>query len=862
MMAVSTQGLSTGLKGLDAALRGILAGDNIVWQIDSIDDYRAFVTPYCEAALRAEKKLIYFRFADHEQLLADDFGAAIHHINPKDGFETFVAQVHGVIAEAGWGAFYVFDCLSGLAVEWRSDQMLGNFFMLTCPYLFDLETVTYFALYRNLHTPNALGPISNTTQLFLDTYSHKDILYVRPIKVQQRYSPTMNMLHAWRGDDFVPVTSSAIIAEILTSSQWSGLDSDRSLGFWESAFNEAEQRVSGRICPDCSSEDVRDHFERLAQMVVSRDESMLRLISKFMKLEDILEIKKRLIGTGLIGGKAVGMLLARAILKRNERLASLLEAHDSFFIGSDVFYTFLVTNGLWFDRQKQRDPATFLEGAEKARRRILTGTFPDYIIRQLEEVLDYYGQSSFIVRSSSLLEDNFGNAFAGKYQSVFCVNQGPRHRRMEDFVSAIKTIYASSMSESALRYRAQKGILDRDEQMSLLIMRVSGEAYGDSFYPQMAGVGFSFNPYVWSKEIDPEAGVIRLVYGLGTRAVDRSDDDYTRVVALNVPEKRPETNFDEIVQYAQRKVDYLALSANQLVTGDFQKLLSEASKAVPLDLFTSVETQRGDQRGGYRVLTFDRLLKDTKFVEDMREILRDISTGYDHPVDIEFTANFISEEAYRINIVQCRPLQIHGTDSTELPKIEAPRKDRIISAHGAVVGHSRYSVVDRFVYVVPEEYGKLPAGDRYEVANLLGEINAVEGSQTTMLLGPGRWGTSTPQLGVPVNFVQISHTSILCEIVAMHETLVPDVSLGTHFLNELVEMDMLYLALFPDQGDNYLNRAFFMESPSVLPDIVPSAERWKDVVRVIDVRKMGDICRPVAFVANAREQTVNCFFER
>ena len=194
--------------------------------------------------------------------------------------------------------------------------------------------------------------------------------------------------------------------------------------------------------------------------------------------------------------------------KNSPRFFELFEAQDSFFIGSDTFFTFLVRNGIWWVRQNQRDPEKVMEGAEQARLRIITGEFPGYIMKQFDEMLDYFGQAPFIVRSSSLLEDNFGNSFAGKYESVFCVNQGPRERRMQDFLAAVKRIYASSMSEQALRYRERRGMLDQDEQMALLVMRVSGTMHGRNFYPEMAGVGFSFNPYAWHESIDPEAGVI------------------------------------------------------------------------------------------------------------------------------------------------------------------------------------------------------------------------------------------------------------------------------------------------------------------------------------------------------------------
>ena len=267
-----------------------------------------------------------------------------------------------------------------------------------------------------------------------------------------------------------------------------------------------------------------------------------------------------MIGTGMIGGKSAGMLLSRAIIRRDRpELSGALEHHDSFFIGSDVFYTFLVNNDCWWDRQRQKDAEAFLTGLDAVRQRIIEGTFPDYIVRRFEDMLEYFGNAPIIVRSSSLLEDNFGNAFSGKYDSVFCPNQGSPRQRLDALLDAIRGVYASTMSAEALNYRKRRGVLERDEQMALLVQRVSGSTYGRYFFPQLAGVLYSFNPYVWSREIDPEAGVMRLVFGLGTRAVDRSDDDYTRVVALNAPDRRPESSFDAVKRHTQRRVDVIDL---------------------------------------------------------------------------------------------------------------------------------------------------------------------------------------------------------------------------------------------------------------------------------------------------------------
>ncbi len=844
LRAFMSTNLTTGLPGLDRALKGLITGDNIVWRVDSIDDYRVFSTPYAQAALRSGRPLVYFRFAPHPPLLDESGGAEIVELNPRDGFESFLGKIHAVIERTGHGAYYLFDSLSNLAVDWYSDSMLGNFFMLTCPYLYDMETIAYFALGRNQHSGDAIDPIAATTQILLDVYRYKNELYLHPIKVQHRYSPTMNMLHSCRGGEFKPVTTSALTAEILNSHPQPGPICDPPFSC-----------VAKESIPACATP--REEFQRMLRTSISRHAGMLALLEHYLDRNDVLSIRRRLIGTGLIGGKAVGMILARAILKKKEpRFQELLEEHDSFYVGSDVFYTFLVRNGIWWLRQKQRNTATFLEGSEEARRHILTGVFPDSILRQFERMLDYFGQSPFIVRSSSLLEDNYGNSFAGKYESIFCVNQGPRERRMENFLAAIRSIYASAMSEKALRYRARRGLLDKDEQMSLLIMRVSGSMYGRCFYPQVAGVGFSFNPYAWHETIDPRAGVVRLVFGLGTRAVEQSDDDYTRIVALNAPQRRPESSFDEVCQYAQRRMDYLDLEANQLVSSYFAEVTAD-NHDLPVDLFATEESTTS-----HKVLTFDRLLSQTDFVKDCQAVLSTLEEVYQNPVDIEFTANFLDDNKYKFNLLQCRPLQVQGLETIHLPEFKIADNDRIIEAHGAVIGQSRLVSLDRLVYVVPEQYSKLPVRDRYEVARLIGRINSAgeKGRPISLaLIGPGRWGTRSPELGIPVTFAEINRVNVLCEMVMMHEHLIPDVSLGTHFLNELVEMNMLYLALFPKRDRNYLNQDFFLKAPNRLPALIENAGRWEDVIRVVDAVDVAGADRVVALIADAREQKVICF---
>jgi hypothetical protein len=848
---------TTGLPSLDAALSGIRAGDNIVWHVETIEDYQAFVTPYVRAARRDCRRLVYFRFARHAPLLDPADGVVTHTLDPAEGFEGFIHRIHGVIGETGPGAYYVFDCLTDLAVDWYSDAMLGNFFMLTCPYLFELQTIACFGLLRHRHSRQATAPILDTTQLFLDVFRFRGTLHVRALKTQFRYTPTIHMLHAWEAEDrFAQVTSSVVTSQVLAAGgpPWASSDEHNAR-----AFNRAEEIVASRGTVWYTPEQEAGARHEIVRTMVTRDPAMMALVEQHLRIEDLIDIRKRLIGSGLIGGKTVGMLVARRILQTAmDRADALLEPHDSFYIGSDVFYTYLVRNKVWGLRERQRRADTFLDGAEEARARIRAGEFPDYVLRQFEDLLDYFGQYPLIVRSSSLLEDNYGNAFAGKYESVFCANQGPREARLAAFVDAVKAVYASTMSAEALNYRARHGLLDRDEQMALLVMRVSGAMHGRCFYPHLAGVGFSFNPFPWSPAVDPAAGVLRLVFGLGTRAVERVDDDYTRVVALNAPTRRPEAGFREISRHSQRHADYIDLDAGRLVTGEFLALVRQADD-VPVETFATADPQSTAAPGHEAwTLTFDRLLSKTRFVEDMRAILRTLEQAYGHPVDVEFAANFIDPSSYLINILQCRPLRVRGTSAARVPVVKPAPADVVLAASGAVVGLGRVTPVDRIVYVVPERYAALPDRDRHAIARLLGEVNREAGRRggVTLLVGPGRWGTATPSLGVPVSFSEINHVHILCELAMMHDTLTPDVSLGTHFFNELVELNMLYFALFPERKGNRLDESFLRESPSRLLQYAPAGAPWEDVVRVVEP------ATALRLVADPQAQTVTCYQER
>lgn len=845
--------LSTGLSGQDAMLHGLRPGDNVVYRVESIDDYRPLVEAYTRNSLAEGRRLIYFRFARHSELVPEHPEVRRVTAHPEVGFERFLSEIIGEIEAAGHGAYYVFDCLSDLAVDWYSDRMLANFFMITCPYLYELDTIAYFALLRHHHSAYAIDGIHNTAQVIMDVYHNRAQTYVQPLKVYERYSPTMFLVHHWNGDDFTPVTSSAILSEIFSGTPQLWLDfSVNRPGVWTKTFLEAQQALEEHQRTEGGGE-LETYADRLLRMAITRDSRLLELASEYFTVADLVGVLKRMIGTGLIGGKSLGMLLARAIIEKSGGgLAESLEAHDSFYVGSDVFYTYIVRNGCWWLRRRRRNEPfeEYLERAENARLKMLHGTFPEDIQSQFVEMLDYFGQSPVIVRSSSLLEDNYGNAFSGKYDSVFCANQGTPQERLQQFMEAVRTVYASTLNREALVYRHQRGLMDRDEQMALLVQRVSGAAYGEHFFPHLAGVGYSFNTYVWNPEIDPTAGLVRLVCGLGTRAVDRTDDDYTRLIALNTPESTPHSS-DDSSRYCQRRLDALELPRNELTDLAFEQV-AENELADVLPLFASQDTallRRARQQGLKNVfswvLDFGGLLERTDFIETVRRMLRLLRDAYNYEVDVEFTTNFFEDGRFLINLVQCRPFQVRITAESAARNLavrEGGEGTDLLRSRGPIIGSSLATRVDRLIYIIPSAYSLLPEQKRYEVAQIIGAVTHHESAEgrTIMLVGPGRWGTSTPSLGVPVSFGQINTVSVICEVALMHEGLVPDISLGTHFFNDLVELEMLYMAISPGKEEHQLDLDALGKLPNRLPELLPDRAGFADVIRVTDREQLGD----------------------
>ncbi|NLD81408.1 MAG: phosphoenolpyruvate synthase [Smithella sp.] len=856
--------VSTGINGLNEILGYLQMGDNVVLQVDSIEDYKKFVNPFVEKALAWNQRLVYMRFANHPALLQEGKQIKVYKLNANKGFESFSTQVHNIVRDEGRDVFYVFDCLSDLLLAWATDLMIGNFFVITCPYLFELNTVAYFAILRSRHSFKTVARIRETTQVLLDIYNNNGKICVHPLKAWKRYTPTMFLPHIMEDDNLVPILNSADVASILSYlTDKNATSGARNLDYWDRIFLKANNILED---PDAVKEK-QNMVETLSHVLIGREKRMLSLVKEYFSLEDLVEIKKRLIGTGFIGGKSVGMLLARNILRKDQSMDwnAELEIHDSFYIGSDIFYSYMVQNGWWKLLMAQKTEEGYFKVAQELKSKMLHGVFPDEVKEQFQLMLEYFGQSPIIVRSSSLLEDAFGNAFAGKYESYFCPNQGTPEERYRNFEEAVRKIFASTMKEDALTYRLQRGMAHEDEQMALLVQRVSGAHRSTYFFPDLAGVGLSYNTFVWQKGMDPKAGMLRIVFGLGTRAVNRVENDYPRIVALDAPLMKPYTRQEDMKRFSQNEVDLLNLQENDFQTIPAADLLTHDIEA-HLDLIASRDMAAseylqslGKQAKDSWILTFDELLENTSFVQTMSKMLKKLEQVYRYPVDIEFTVNFTAQGKPQINLLQCRPFQTKGHYSrVELP--EKISKSKILLQQEAnFMGGSVYQGISRIIYIDPKGYAGLSLSEKHEVARLTGKLNRQIGKREvmpTILLGPGRWGTTTPAMGVPVTFSEINNVTAIGEIAYQDGSLIPDLSFGTHFFQDMVEMDIFYMAIYPEKEGVFFNTAWIKKQPNILTDLMPDDTRFAKVVHVYDMR-----ARDLRLLSDIVTQKMICFFE-
>ena len=586
----------------------------------------------------------------------------------------------------------------------------------------------------------------------------------------------------------------------------------------------------------------------LLKSLVSDQLAFIHIARRWFTTTDFNMILERRIGTGKIGGKAAGLLLAYKILKSTApETFNQINLPRSYFIGADVFYDFMAANRVEFLNQKYKTAEQIRDEYPRIQEQYSRGRFPEDVAHQLREVLREVGNTPLIVRSSSLLEDNFGMSFAGKYLSIFCPNQGSLRENLRDLTLAIRQIYASVFGPDALMYRRHVGLLDYDERMAILLQEVQGERYHQYYFPTLAGVAYSYSPIVWNPRFKREDGFMRLVMGLGTRAVDRIAGDYPRMINLSHPQLRPDVTPEAIRYYSQHYVDTLDLEQNTMTTIPAESVL--AADYPPLRWLVSVDdgetihpplTLGRSLDPKQLILTFDGLLQRGTFVPLLKTVLNRLEQEYEQPVDIEFAVSVTSDAGkprFTFHLLQCRPQNQFSEESGEVQSLptDLAAQDKLLLCT-RMVPQGRVSQIEYIVYVDSEAYYQLDSlEDHAKVARCIGQINSALEGHTFILIGPGRWGSSDSMQGVPVTYADIFNTRALVEVASNKSGFAAEPSYGTHFFQDLVESQIYPLAVYPDEPGDHLNLDFIRQSKNQIAKFIPEPSKTCQCIKVIHI---------------------------
>jgi len=573
----------------------------------------------------------------------------------------------------------------------------------------------------------------------------------------------------------------------------------------------------------------------------------VNVAKSFFEPEDFITLLNHTIGpthgSGKFGGKTSGVFLAEKIIKQAMKKYEILKDISfpkSWYITTDTIFNFIHYNDLdetfqtkYLHPDQIRQEQPFLEQVFK------NAIFPYEIIEGFRKIIRDLEGKPIIVRSSSLLEDSYGAAFSGKYKSLFIANTGCEEERLYSLMDAIAEVYASTFSPDPIEYRRERGLLDFSEEMGILIQEVVGFAVGHYYMPVFAGVAFSRNEFQWSPRIQREDGMIRLVPGLGTRAVDRVGNDYPILVSPKKPKLLVNPLVSERIQYSPKYMDVINLKTGAIETVDAIDLLKENA-----DDFSNLNQLISIYKDGQltnppnillnpkesdMVITFSNLFEKSNFLEKMKLILQTLEEKIGIPVDVEFASD--GEKLY---VLQCRPQsQSRGIERIPIPKNIT--QDKKLFYTNKYVTTGQVENIEYIVYVVPEEYENLEKReDMQKIASIINEVNNKLPKRKFILMGPGRWGSRGDiKLGVPVKYGDINNTSLLVEIAKEKGKYTPELSFGTHFFQDLVEAEIKYLPLYPDESENTFNESLILNQENQLLHILESYHEYENVVRII-----------------------------
>ncbi len=624
---------------------------------------------------------------------------------------------------------------------------------------------------------------------------------------------------------------------------------------------DAIQRYRAMIDSDMALAPSTEKWLRISliRRFFSESTDFINIAKRHLEVNDFFELTTKIIhhagSSGKLGGKSAGLFMAKHILRKASQGNNLLKnvrTPLTWYITADSLTEFLRYNDLEeLNGQKYKDPEQVRIEYPNIVQLFKNAQFPSEIKKGLMVALDELGTNPIIVRSSSLLEDRVGTAFSGKYKSLFLANQGSREKRFDALLDAISEVYASLFAPDPMIYRSERGLIDLHEEMGIMIQQVVGRKAGNYFFPSFAGIAFSNNEYRWSPRLKREDGLIRLVPGLGTRAVDRVSNDYPAMISPGQPALRINVSPDEIRHYSPAFIDVINLQKNCFETLPLEQLFRQYGEEIPdihqiVSVYSDGHISRSsrfdlDCKKDDLIVTFEGIITRTPFVKQVSSIVAALQDGFGMPVDIEFACD--GTDFY---ILQCRPQNSDGENAPSPIPHDIPENKILFNAR-RFISNGKVPEITHIVWIDPAKYAALESRSALaSVGSAVGRLNSILPKRQFILMGPGRWGSRGDiKLGVQITYADICNTAVLIEISTRKGAYSPELSFGTHFFQDLVETGIRYIPLYPEEREIIYNEIFFTGSDNMLADILPEYGYLSEVIRVIDIprRTGGEILR-------------------
>ncbi len=565
------------------------------------------------------------------------------------------------------------------------------------------------------------------------------------------------------------------------------------------------------------------------------------------------------IGEGSIGGKARGLAFLDALIKKH----NLIYKYDNIIvtipwtvvIGTDIFDEFLESNDL--DKVVMTDISD-----EEMLQRFLAAQLPGKLYQDLYALVSAL-HNPVAVRSSSKLEDSHYQPFAGIYSTYMVPlveNDKPRMVRM--ITDAIKCVYASVFFRSSKAYMAATSNVIDEEKMGIIIQEVCGNQYGNRFYPAISGVARSINFYPIKPE-KPEDGIVNLAFGLGKYIVDggsslRFSPKYPKkILQLSTPEMA--------LRDTQKTFYALDINLNDFTPTvddgfNLHKLsIRDAENDAALKYVASTFDQENNSitEGmgikGRRIISFSKVLNHNIF--PLAEIVHDILTigqrQMNNPIEIEFAVNLDTppNQPKIFNALQIRPIVL--SEQTRSIQIDDYNKEQTILHSESALGNGVFDNLSDLIYIRPDTFN---ASFSKEIAISLEKLNLEfrEKKKNYVLIGPGRWGSSDPWLGIPIKWGQISEARIIVESGLDQYRIDP--SQGTHFFQNLTSFRVGYMTVNPYRKDGYYDVDYLGSLPAVYEDKFIRYIHFEKamLIKIDGKNNKGIILKPGAF-SNSKE---------